>query len=803
MDHKHVYLNNRKTKRTGFKRRRSFSTEEPEEQLEEPTIKAFQVSNLRQNYVSFTQSYQRRNSNRTIEFPAYIDLIEIRFFPIFNKDLKNKFFQKYGLFPVCYFDFNRTVVFEVANKDSFENFKSDIEFIVSLDEDVPYSGQEYNLVATIYRFRFINQRANTNDESIALSMIQSVSSELANLQKARLKEFLAEANLNFSSNENEDIFYVENVSEDNISSIERNFDIVQSISSSRALNVRPGMFGTLRMDYGFEVEVPEKLPIVGVIDTGVDSIEPYRDLIVNETINITGQTDRDFSGHGTLVAGLVIFGTELPLSIKDTYRAKCKILPIKVLHFNDGGIDFPKLLSAIRYANQEKGVRIFNMSLGFYPKKYNESFSDFAYELDCLSHQLGVLIFISVGNFDAVALEELLTSDFHDDHDYPNFFYKLDSTSPVHRCENTNICVPSESINNISIGAIAANVEEGDNSDFTPINIYPAYYTRKFHFDYNQKVNTSTFKSNQRNKHLNKPDLVFDGGDLKKIDSGIEVLGSPSNNYYLRTSGTSLSAPLVASIAAEIEGLYPDINSQSIKALLVSSANYYKPRQLPHFQNSRDLLKKLIGFGIPDRNNALLSSNNSITMVIEDSIKSSEMISIPIYLPDYLKEAGNKLVFNISLAFSSLPDKGNHLGYQPLHMSFNLMKNLPIKKLATLNADETVAKRGFSWSEDHFGKENIFFSNVQKREYKLQPRDIISLDGQLAIAVRCLSKENIDETLKDSLERNEHNFSLVIRLTEEIKNTTEHQLYSEMQIFNDIIVIGEAETDADLNLETS
>lgn len=802
MDHKHVYLNNRKTKEAGFKRRRGFTTEEPEEQLEEPTIKAFQVSNLRQNYVSFIQSYQQRNSNRTIEFPAYIDLIEIRFFPIFNKDLKNKFFQKYGLFPVCYYDFNRTVVFEVANKDSFENFKSDIEFIVSLDEDVPYSGQEYNLVATIYRFRFINQRANTNDESIVLSMIQSVSSELANLQKSRLKEFLAEANLNFSSNENEDIFYVENVSEDNINNIERNFDIVQSISSSRALNVRPGMFGTLRMDYGFEVEVPEKLPLVGVIDTGVDSIEPYRDLIVNETINITGQTDRDFSGHGTLVAGLIIFGTELPLSIKDTYRAKCKVLPIKVLHFNHGGIDFPKLLSAIRDANQEKGVRIFNMSLGFYPKKYNESFSDFAYELDCLSHQLGILIFISVGNFDAVALEELLTSDFHDDHDYPNFFYKLDSTSPVHRCENTNICVPSESINNISIGAIAANVEEGDNSDFTPINIYPAYYTRKFHFDYNQKVNTTTFKSNQKNKHLNKPDLVFDGGDLKKIDSGIEVLGSPSNDYYLRTSGTSLSAPLVASIAAEIEGLYPDINSQSIKALLVSSANYYKPRQLPHFENSRDLLKKLIGFGIPDRNNALLSSDNSITMVIEDSIKSSEMISIPIYLPDYLKAAGNKLVFNISLAFSSLPDKGNHLGYQPLHMSFNLMKNLPIKKLATLNADETVAKRGFSWSEDHFGKENIFFSNVQKREYKLQPRDIISLDGQLAIAVRCLSKENIDETLKDSLERNEHKFSLVIRLTEEIKNTTEHQLYSEIQIYNDIVVMGETETDTELNLET-
>lgn len=111
MNNKHVYLNNKKNQQNGFDRKRGFTPKAAEEKPEEPKIKEFQVANLRNYYITFTQSYESRYSNRTIEFPAYIDLIEIRFFPIFDKSLKNKFFQKYGLLPVSYSDFNRTVIF--------------------------------------------------------------------------------------------------------------------------------------------------------------------------------------------------------------------------------------------------------------------------------------------------------------------------------------------------------------------------------------------------------------------------------------------------------------------------------------------------------------------------------------------------------------------------------------------------------------------------------------------------------------------------------------------------------------------
>src|SRR5690554_1849831 len=157
MANKHLYLNNRKNQQNSFNRKRGFGKQEEEEIKEEPTLKPFQITQLRNNYAAFNDSYAQRYSRRTIEFPHYIDLIEINFFPIFNFDLKKKFIQRYGLFPVSYKDFNRTVVFEIENSTLFNVFKLHLEFIISSSEPLAYSGEEYNLFANIFKFRFIDK----------------------------------------------------------------------------------------------------------------------------------------------------------------------------------------------------------------------------------------------------------------------------------------------------------------------------------------------------------------------------------------------------------------------------------------------------------------------------------------------------------------------------------------------------------------------------------------------------------------------------------------------------------------------
>ncbi|MCH8534855.1 MAG: S8 family peptidase [Flavobacteriaceae bacterium] len=802
MPNKHVYLNNKKNKKNGFNRKRGFSKPEAESEEEkiEPVIPKFRIDGFRTDYANFNQAYENRYAKRTIEFPSYIDLVEIRFFSVFSLDLKNKFYTKYGLLPVSYSDFNKTVRFEIDDDLLFQNFKNDLEYIISYDDELKYSGKRYNLIALIYKFSFIDKRKRTTDtSSLIISTIQSNAVETAIIQLERLKSYLNSNQVAFSFNESEDLIYLNEASQDVLKTIEDNFDIVKAITSSKALKVRPGLFGTMHTEYGFQVEVPENLPTVAIIDTGVNVLEPFTDLILEDGINVTNQNMYDANGHGTLVAGLAIFGNDLPSSVQETYRAKCKILPIKALHSGTDGINFPLLVDAIKEANQEYGVRFFNMSLSFHHKNYNESYSDFAFELDKLAYELDILIFISVGNFDDTALIDLLTASHHKDHNYPEFFYKLDGNSPVHSCETTNICTPSDSLNNISIGALAGNLDDEDNSDITPYNIYPAYYTRKFNFDYEQKINETDLKRNQKNKHLNKPDLVFDGGDLSREESGLEVLAD-LGRFFQRTTGTSLSTPLITSMAAEILHLYPDLDTQSIKALLINCAGYFKSEDLPDFENKSDLLKKLIGFGIPDKMKALFSDENTIAMIIEDQIKPQEILSIPIYLPDYLKKSGNKLIFTISLAYSFPPDKGNHLSYLPLHISFNLVRNVSISAFDGEKEDYMI-KSGISWSEDHFGIGNRLFSNAQRKEYRLQPKDIQALEGGVAIAIRCLNKTNIDESLKDYLEQNSHSFSLVIEIKEELKNETESQLYNEVIAINDVSIIGETSADSVIDLD--
>jgi hypothetical protein len=371
----------------------------------------------------------------------------------------------------------------------------------------------------------------------------------------------------------------------------------------------------------------------------------------------------------------------------------------------------------------------------------------------------------------------------------------LETQSEVHNCENTNIAVPSESLNNISVGALAGNIEDGENTDITPLNIYPAYYTRKFHFDYNQKINGKKLQQNQKNKHLNKPDLVFDGGDYFNSSSGIEVL-THEGEFYTRTAGTSLATPLITSMATEILAVYPYLNIQSVKALLINSASYFTPSQIPAFKEKKVLLDKLIGFGKPKAELLTQSNDNSITFIIEDEIKSGEIMALPIYLPDYLKNCGNKLIFNITIAYKFKPKKGGHLDYLPLNISFTLIQNKPIKDIATEKLEFTRIKNGFTWSEDNFGIENCLFSNTQSMKYSLQPNDLKNLNGQIAVAVRSLLKPGVENN-----DGQAYPFSIVVRIQEELKNKTEFKLYNEMAAINELEVIGDIEGEAEADID--
>ncbi|MDM1555879.1 S8 family serine peptidase [Chryseobacterium indologenes] len=784
MGNKFIYLNNEISSQIGFDRQRKVDTPEREQNT---VISEDRKRILRNFKTEFIHERRARAERKTIQL-TNVELIRIHFFKTFDNTLHRDFLRKYGISPIEYTDFNRTILFQIENTELFTVFLEHIDNVINSGEGVSYHGEEYNLLALVYKFSFYSSEDRTltfSEQGNLISFIYTHLGDVYNEQKDALFNELRERGIQFTYFENTPyILEIHNISPTNLDLIVDNFDIVKTVISSRVESIRRSIAGPIK-EYGFAVNVDEDIPLVGVIDTGIARIIPFENIIDQVSYNHTPvETFWDEEGHGTLVSGLIVLGDDFYKEDKAVYNAKAKIINIKALHRSNDELNIPLLIDNLREIRRTYGVKLFNMSLVLpNAKKYNSSYSRFAYELDKLAHEEDLIVFISVGNFDAESLELLKGEYYHENHDYPTFFYSLNSESESHMCEDTNICSPAESLNNISIGAIADNLEEGDNSDVTPSSLYPAHYTRKFHIDFNKEINGVNI-SRLKNKNLNKPDFIMEGGDLFALNSGINILTSPLadvERFYGKTSGTSLATPLLTSYASEILRQYPNIRTQTIKAILINSSSYYNANKFPHFNGKDDLLKSLIGFGKPSKHYIKDTDNNSIVYILEKEIQIEQIIKYPIFIPQYMRANGNKLKFDISLAYSFDPKEDNHLNYLPLHMSFCIVKNVPMQGVAGKKIDYGI-KGSFSWSEDHFGIDNRIFSNAQKKSFTLQPHDIINVDGSVAFAIRCLAKTDF----KNILSRVNHPFSVVIRITELISNENEPQqnLYTEMMRIN-------------------
>lgn len=800
----HLFLKNQAATSEKFKKNRGWETKPAEEEKEKDYTPL--KDRLMDDDRIFKIERRTRHNKRSVVVPEHIDQIRIHFFKVFNVSLQKEFIKKYGLQVLSFYDFNKTVLFAIDNEELFKVFQIHIEQYYSSSDNQAYQGQEYNLIALIFHFEFINSRKiiNAYDEKISsFNLISPYSLKPDKIFKS-LMQYLEEKKIKYNHNSQSNVIEIRELSREQTDLITDNFDIVQSVQSTRAGKIRPGRLGNVIRSFGLEIIPNKNAPLVGIIDTGVQNIEPLKPVMAGFNFDLTGTAANwDSHGHGTMVAGLVALGTEYFTEVKDKYYGKAFIVPIKVLTDSEGNFSHNELVKTIEEA-YKKGVRLFNLSVNHSPKKYNSSFSNYAYLLDLLSYNNDLLIFISSGNIDYDRVKELYENP-HNSHDYPNYFYCLETDSPFHRCETTNICTPSESLNNITVGALAENFTEDDTSGITPSKIYPASYARKFHFDYNQQINGTDFSRNQKNKNLVKPDLIFAGGDLLDENAGIEGFSLNAGEFYTRNAGSSFSTPLITSLAAEILTAYPKLKTQTVKALLINSSESACGNNPPLF-TEKGLLRRLIGNGTPNREAVLYSNENSITFVIEDNVTVEEFKLVKIKLPEYLNPTKNttshKLNVTATLCYKFPPVKDNHLSYCPLHISFGIFKP-DIADMAMKETKEYKIKTAMSWSEDFFGIENRLLSNVQKIDYNLQPDDIGSTNNEIGIAIRCTNKDEIDGAIANLLNKGSHEFSLALTFTEmpHDKSNT-NRLYSELSAVNTVEVIGIIEPEIDIDLES-
>ncbi|MFH2143051.1 MAG: S8 family serine peptidase [Bacteroidota bacterium] len=808
-------------------RKGGFSEEDEDEKVIEKPDYTLLANSFRNCITRFENDLDHRNKSRNITIDNHFDLIELTFQGSFMQEkFQAHYIQIFGLIPVRFSLFNRKGLFAIENRTKFDFFFLQLDNFISryiegtndnFDRKIIYI-KSFKLFSSNDMYGNID-----NFEVIHLSFLGGhtfIEDTHIRPQKKELENYLQVNNIRYSFNERDGEVY--DINNTILRIILNNFDFIYATCSGSGAIIQPSIHNTPKRTFDFEItNADETLPIIGIIDSGISNQTPLASIIIGEDDEFNSTSTSSFSDiadHGTGVAAFAAFGTKLIPNYRGEVEADAKVLPIKIIDNQTGAISQQKTIELIRRAHNDYNVRIFTLTIGYtkFPLKDNEEYSSYARMLDELSAELDVLIFISTTNND---------SSINAQSDYPNKFVE----------EIANIAPPAESMNNITIGATANNFEVNDHRGLAIDKDFPAIYSRKFHYNYSDE---DAFNQSTRNKYLKKPDIILGGGDYSEynsygfngyFDNGsacIEVLSSDLSERTFRKLGTSYSTPIVANLAARLLNQYPNLSMQTIKALLINSSNEIKTGDI--FNDFDNIFKnRIFGHGTPNIESLLNSTDDKVTLIIEDKIIPGNIITFPIHIPKYLNDAqriNGVLKISSTLSFKFKPKLDNQLLYCPIHLTFAIGKNLELEAshledkvdvdTGEITGEKTV-EDGYNgnstkkinlntspdggWVQDFYFMNKIV-SNVQKTSINVSRANIINEDNTFKIAINSALHKQLTSVEKISYEGVSIPYSLVITIEQVAKQKeTFASLYDELRAINTLEIINEVELEAELD----
>ncbi|MCT4587611.1 MAG: S8 family peptidase [Carboxylicivirga sp.] len=767
----------------------------------------------------FESDYMDRVEARSIEVEYHFDSIELNFFAGFDEvKFKAYYINNFGIELLRLSHFNRKGLFAIEDEDKFASFFQQLNIFIGNQENNTNKqfDAKIKFIKNFKLFSTDDRLGNINSYAVIHLSFMGVNSFIENKvivpQKKELALFLDGNKVEYAFEEQFGEIY--DINEELLKVILDNFDFIYATCSGSGAIVTPSKFNLPKREYGFEItNSEENLPVIGVIDSGVSSQTPLSSLLVG----VDGEYDttgtgsfNDSTNHGTGVAAFAALGNKLIPDYNGSVEVDAKILPIKIIDGNNGAISQKQVVDLIRKAHHNYEVRIFTLTIGYtdFPLNDNQEFSSYAAMLDQVASELDILIFISTTNH---FIDNLKVQD------YPGKF----------QISNANIAPPAESMNNITLGATANNFNANGIYGLSGNHNYPALYSRKFHYNFEDK---DVFNQATVNKYLRKPDLLIGGGDYYETslfgmevldDQGrtcLEVLSSDLTERTFLALGTSYSTPLAANVAARLIKIYPEINMQSVKALLINASEKIKLGQ--EFDAlSKTMTKRITGYGELN-NQALFSNNDEVTMVIEDKISVNEIKIFPLNLPDYLNDAERKkglLKITSTLCFKFQPKTDNQLSYCPIHLTYAIGKNVDIEMShieERENKDGEIrqveVQDGYNgskkdkyclgnkgWVQDFYYREKIV-SNVQKHAFNVKRQDIIDEENTFKVAVNAAFHKTMTDANQEAFNK-EIPFSLIIKIEQQpLKGEELDSLYEGLMAVNDLDIMGIIDLEADL-----
>lgn len=422
-----------------------------------------------------------------------------------------------------------------------------------------------------------------------------------------------------------------------------------------------------------------------VLDSGVNSNHPLLRSAFGEAASfVDGQGLEDDAGHGTAVAGIVLYGNVEECLATSHWKPEVWLYSGKVMKkapdANNAVFDTKtieqSLEMAVAHFAGELGCRIFNVSLGNENAPYDgRHIQGIAYTLDRLAREYNILFVVSAGNFRGT--ETLPKADWRAE--YPEYLL----------ADESRIIDPAPALNVLTVGSLAnhtATVDEQRHGDREVNELSPATEDQPSPFTRHGPSLKGAFK----------PELMAHGGNLaspmrrqgeqwRKVDRRLGVL-TLNHNFLGSTllkdiSGTSFAAPYITHLAGRLLNLYPNASANLLRAVLVNHADVPDSCRAAFPEELHEYIRDVVGYGKVNTDTLFRSTDYEVVLLAEDTILNDSHQFYELPLPEsFLRSNRAARQLRVTLAYCP-PVRTTRVDYVATKISYRLVKGASLEKV--------------------------------------------------------------------------------------------------------------------------
>lgn len=354
---------------------------------------------------------------------------------------------------------------------------------------------------------------------------------------------------------------------------------------------------------------------IAILDAGINNGHQLLEKVIKDdnllTVNSSwGTHDHHRQGHGTLMAGLATYGNLehcLETSSKITIAHKlCSVKILPPVQHNDkelwGSITKTAIEKALD-ATQDKRL-IACMAVTSDEEITKGKPTSWSAAIDQTIFTYKIPFFVAAGNIDPAKTREYIKSN-----------------------RESEVQDPAQAWNVVTVGAYTEKASIQENLNFS--------------FEYVAKAGElspySSTSCTWDKQWPKKPDIVFEGGNQYRDShaafehedlSLLSTYHKPFEHQFGLFNQTSAATAQASNFAAKILQVFPSIWSETLKGLIVHSAEWtdamkqqmwFNEKITPRERN-RNLLRT-VGYGVPSLERALYCLRNRLTLIAQEEIQ--------------------------------------------------------------------------------------------------------------------------------------------------------------------------------------